>query len=114
MPRARSDQYATRVNDAADLLATGLDIPEAMRALAQQHEISERQARRYVEQARDSGRLEVPSRTTAITTRLPVDLTERLRDHGKRSGRTLSSIISEAVEEFLSRIRAGPRRGRGK
>ena len=114
MTRARSDQYAARVNQAADLLESGLDVPEAMRKLADQHGISERQARRYAEQARESGRVEVPSRSTPITTCLPEDLIERLRYHGKRNRRTLSSIITQALEEFLSRIRADPRRGRGK
>ncbi len=112
MQRARADQYAARVNVAVDLLATGLEVPKAMRRLAKRFGISERQARRYVEQARDLGRVDVPARSGVFTTRLPHDLIERLRGYARRSGHTLSSIVSQAVEEFLDRIRAGPRRGR--
>ena len=114
MPRARADQYAARVNVAADLLATGLDVPEAMRRLAKRFKISERQARRYVEQARDLGEVDVPPRFNVFTTRLPQELIERLKGYARRSGHTLSSIVSQAVQEFLDRIRAGPRGGRGR
>ncbi len=114
MRRARADQYAVRVNVAAGLLATGLDVPEAMRRLAKRFGISERQARRYVEQARDLGEVEVPPRCSVFTTRIPQELIQRLKDYAKRSGHTLSSIVSQAVEEFLDRIRAGPRGGRGR
>ena len=114
MQRARADQYAVRVNVAAKLLATGLDVPEAMRRLAKRFGISERQARRYVEQARDLGEVDVPPRCSVFTTRLPQELIERLKGYAKRSGHTLSSIVSQAVREFLDQIRAGPRRGRGR
>ncbi len=114
MPRARADQYAVRVNVAADLLATGLDMPKAMRRLAKRFGISERQARRYVEQARDLGEVDVPPRCSVFTTRIPQELIERLKDYAKRSGQTLSSIVSQAVGDFLDQVRAGPRRGRGR
>ena len=114
MKRARADQYAERVNVAADLLATGLEVPEAMRKVAKRFRISKRQARRYVEQARDHGRVDVPARFCVFTTRLPQGLIERLKGYARRSGYTLSSIVTQAIEEFLDRIRAGPRGGRGR
>ena len=114
MQRARADQYAVRVNTAADLLDAGLDVPEAMRRLAKRYKISERQARRYVEQARDLGTLDVPPLTSMFTTRLSHELLTRLRGYANRSGHSLTSVVSQAVEEFLDRIRAGPRGGRGR
>jgi hypothetical protein len=110
--RARAAQYATRVNAASDLLAAGLDVLQAARQLAQRHRVSERQARRYVEQARHGGKVAVPAITRVFTIKLPVNLIRRLRAYAKVSQRTLSSLVSEALEEFLRRMRAGPRGGR--
>lgn len=114
MSRARADQYAERVNLAAGLLASGLDVPDAMRRLAKRLGVSERQSRRYVEEARDFGRVDVPPRCIAFTTRVPEALIGRLKGHAKRSGRTLSSIVAQAVEEFLDKMGTGPRGGRGR
>jgi DNA-binding transcriptional regulator LsrR (DeoR family) len=72
--RARADQYARRINAAAELLATGLDAAEAARRLARRYRLSERQAWRYVEQARDQGTVEVPSPKVVFTVKLPTDL----------------------------------------
>ncbi len=110
--RARADQRATRVNAAAELLGAGLAIVTATRDLARRFELSERQARRYVERARAVGPVVVPEPSTVFTVRLPASLVRRLRDYAHGSGRTLSSIVAQALEEFLGRTRAGPRGGR--
>lgn len=110
--RARADQRATRLNAAAELLSAGLAIVAATRELARRFELSKRQARRYVERARAVGPVAVPEPTSVFTVRLPGSLVSRLRDYAHRSGRTLSSIVAQALEEFLGRTRAGPRGGR--
>ena len=69
--RARADQMARRVNTAVELLDGGLDVIEATRDLARRHRLSERQARRYVERARDEGALEVPRAKIVFTVKLP-------------------------------------------
>jgi hypothetical protein len=109
--RARADQYAARVNTAFDLLAAGFDVPKAARELARRHRVSHRQARRYVERAGDGGKMSVPSPTSVFTVKLPVDLIRRMRRYAAGSGRTLSSLVAQALEEFLGRMRAGPRGG---
>ena len=109
--RAHAAQYATRVNAAADLLAAGLDVSRAARQLAQRHRVSERQARRYVERARDGGKVSVPAATQVFTVKLPMGLIRRLREYARGSQRTLSSLVTQAIEEFLRRMRAGPRGG---
>lgn len=53
--RARADQRAQRVNVAAELLASGVDVAGAVRALARRFHLSERQARRYMERAQSAG-----------------------------------------------------------
>ena len=110
--RARADQYARRVNTAAELLASGNDIAEATRQLARRYRISERQARRYVEQARDSGAVEVPSAKIVFTVKLPADVARRVRQQAKRHGQTLSAYVTLALTEFLEHLGSGARDGR--
>lgn len=109
--RARADQAARRLNAAAELLASGCEIAEASRQLARWHRISERQARRYVERARDSGPVEVPSAKTVFTVKLPIDLVRRVRQQARRAGQTISALVALALTEFMERLRAGSRDG---
>ncbi len=108
--RARAEQYAERVNAAVEL--SGLPVPEAARVLAERFELSERQARRYVEQAAAGGSVPVPAANTVFTVRLPGRLASRVRGHAAGSGRTISAVVAQALEEFLDRHRGGrqPRR----
>mgnify|MGYP001611187025 CR=1 FL=1 len=110
--RARADQFARRVNAAAELLASGLNVPQAIRRLADRDRLSERQARRYIERAAKLGRVEVPSPKRVFTVKLPTDLIVGLKRYAKASARTLSWLVTQALEEFLGRTRAGPRGGR--
>lgn len=110
--RARRDQYALRINAAVELLESGLSVLEAIRSLAAQHRISERQARRYLEQARDGGRVDVPGPKQVFTVKLSKSLVRRLKEYAQASQRTLSSIVAQALGEFLGKKRAGPRGGR--
>jgi len=105
--RARADQSARRINTAAQLLASGCDVAEASRELARRHRISERQARRYVERARVSGPVEVPSPKIVFTVKLPLDLARRVRRQARRSGQTISAVVALALKEFLERLGAG-------
>src|SRR2546427_3004614 len=54
--RVRAGEQAERVNAAADLLEAGVPAAEAARVLAGRFGVSVRQARRYADQARASGR----------------------------------------------------------
>ena len=106
--RARSSESAQRVNTAVELLSAGFTVPEASRQLSLQHQISERQARRYVERARDVGTVEVPGPKSVFTVKLTSTLVGRVKDYARASQRTLSSLVAQALEEFLGRMRAGP------
>lgn len=96
-----------RVNAAAELVVAGAAVADAVRELAERFGLSERQARRYVERAAAGGPVEAPPATTVFTVKLPVPLVARVRAHAARSGRTISSVVAQALEEFLAR------RGRG-
>ncbi len=106
--RARADQVAKRVNTAAELLASGMDVIEATRDVARRHRLSERQARRYVERARDEGTLEVPVEKVVFTVKLPAGLARRVRRAARATGQSISALVSQALSEFLDR-----RHGRG-
>src|SRR5215470_6309395 len=109
--RVGSAQYAERVNAAAGLLAAGVPAAEAARNLARRFGCSARQARRYADQAAASGRVEVPEPGMMFTVRLPGRLAAAVREHARESERTISAVVSQALQEFLSRgHRNHPRR----
>ena len=69
----------------------------------------DRQARRYISQAVESGRVAVPDESSVFTVRLPVRLAAAVREHARASGRTISSVAAQALEEFLDRAQGnGP------
>lgn len=107
-PRACADESAQRVNAAVELLAAGLSVPEAARQLGQQHRISERQARRYVERARDAGPMEIPGPKQVFTVKLPDTLVGQLKAYARSNQCTFSALVAQAVEEFLGRRQTGP------
>src|SRR5215471_14796529 len=100
--RAGAAEHAEHVNAAAGLLESGVPAPEAARVLAGRLGCSQRQARRYVSQAEASGRVGVPDESVSFTVRLPARLAAAAREHARASGRTVSSVAAQALEEFLS------------
>ena len=59
---------------------------EAARVLAARFGVSARQARRYADQARASGRAEVPETSVVFTVKLPAALAGRVRRTRGRAG----------------------------
>src|SRR5512135_3875375 len=109
--RADAAEHAAHVNAAAGLLESGVPAAEAARVLAGRLRCSERQARRYVARAAVSGRVPVPEEAAVFTVRLPVRLAAAVREHARASGRSISSVTAQALEEFLGRAH-GNRRSR--
>ena len=103
--RAGGGEYAARVNAAAELVEAGVPVAEAARELAGRFGCSQRQARRYAERAAAGGPVAAPQATTVFTVKLPVRLVARVRAHAAGSERTISSVVAQALEEFLSRPR---------
>jgi hypothetical protein len=101
--RASAAEHAAHVNEAAGLLEAGTRAAEAARVLAGRLGCSQRQARRYVSQAAASGRVPVPEDGTVFTVRLPGRLAAAVREHARASGRTVSAVVAQALEEFLGR-----------
>ncbi|SRR6266566_4769667 len=103
--RAGGGEYAARVNAAAELLASGVPVAEAARQLAVRFGCSPRQARRYAGRASAGGPVEAPQPAAVFTVKLPVQLAARVREHAAASGRTISWVVAQALEEFLPRGR---------
>lgn len=104
--RAFADEYAVRVNRAVELLADR-SAADVVRALATEHALSERQARRYVNAAIEQPRgLTVPERTTVFTVRLAPSLIAGLRAVARSRGEPLSATVAEAVRLYLDRAHA--------
>jgi hypothetical protein len=109
--RADGGEHAGRINAAAELAEAGVPAAEAARVLAGRFGCSVRQARRYVDQAAASGRVLVPEPAAVFTVKLPVRLAAAVREHAAASGRTISAVVAQALEEFLARGRRDhPRR----
>lgn len=101
--RARADQVARRVNTAVELLDEDMTVMEATLTLARRHRLSERQARRYVERARDEGAMDVATPKIVFTVKLPATLARRVRRAARATGQSISSLVAEALAEHLDR-----------
>jgi len=101
--RAGAGQHAARVNAAADLAGAGVPPAEAARVLAGRFAVSVRQARRYVDQAAASGRMEVPEAKVVFTVKLPVALAGRVRAYAREHHAAISAVVARALSEFLDR-----------
>jgi len=101
--RAFADEFAQRLNRAAELL--GERAPSAARrALQAEHGLSERQARRYVRAAeRNPQGVSVPERTVVFTVRLPPSVIDLVRHAAVESGRSLSATAADALRVGLDR-----------
>ena len=108
--RVDAGEYARRVNTAAELLASGIELSEAVQILAERFGCSTRQARRYAVHAAQSGRISVPEATTVFTVKLPAALAARVRQRAQESGATISALVTQALTEFLARPRKGLRK----
>ena len=109
MRRAHADEYAVRVNRAVELLADRTPA-DAVRALRVEYQLSERQARRYVNAAEVAPEgVPVPERTAVFTVRLAPSLIGGLRKRAGATGQTLSAVTAEAVHAYLGG--AGEQRG---
>ena len=106
--RAHAAEYAVRVNRAVELLGDR-SRADVVRALRAEHGLSERQARRYVNAAREMpDGVAVPERTAVFTVRLAPSLIAGLRGQARSRGQTLSATVAEAVRLYLGQVHERP------
>jgi predicted DNA-binding transcriptional regulator YafY len=108
MARANDVEKARRLNHARDLLKRFDDLPAAVEHMVRDCAVSPRQAYRYLEEARRLTRaVPVGEVKIAFTVKLSRGLVARLRAHARRTGLSLSELVSQALEAMLRR--GGPR-----
>ena len=57
--------------------------------------------------ARADGPVEVPRAKVAFTVKLAADVVGRVRTQARRSGRTVSALVTQAIVEYLDRLHGG-------
>lgn len=106
MARASKAERTRRLNAALAALREHGAATAAAKALAAKYGLSLRQAYRYVQEAEGlDSELSVPDRTMAFTVKLPARLITALRVHARRTGRTLSDVVAEALRRVLVKDR---------
>ncbi len=102
--RARGEQFASRVNRAAGLLALGSQPVVVRKALEREFSLSARQALRYVRDAQASPEgVAVPEPTATFTVRLPVSVIAAARAGAAVRGEALGALTAAALRSHLMR-----------
>src|SRR5207248_5784485 len=103
MARSTKAEKARQMNAARGLLQRGVELPEAVRRLSREFDLSERQAYRYLEEASQLDRpIEIPEATVSVTLKLPPRTVELLRKYAKNSGLTIGARSEEHTSELQS------------
>src|SRR5436305_1216903 len=104
--RSTKAQKARHMNAARGLLQRGVALPEAVRRLAREFDLSERQAYRYLEEASQLDRpVEIPEATVSVTLKLRPRTVELLRKYARSSGLTIGAIVTAALNAFLRTLK---------
>jgi hypothetical protein len=102
MTRSTKADKARQLNAAHHLLQRGVPLPEAVRRLSREFDLSGRQAYRYLEEATHLKRpVEVSEATVPMTLKLPAKTAGRLRAYARSSGLTIGAIVTRALAAFL-------------
>jgi hypothetical protein len=106
MGRSTKTEKARQLNAARGLLQRRVALPEAVRRLSREFDLSERQAYRYLEQASQLDRpVKVSEATVPFTLKLPPRTVELLRKYARSSGLTIGAIVTGAVNAFLRTLK---------
>jgi hypothetical protein len=102
MPRSTKADKARQLNAAHHLLQRGVPLPEAVRRLSREFDLSGRQAYRYLKEATHLKRpVEVSEATVPMTLKLPAKTAGLLRAYARSSGLTIGAIVTRALAAFL-------------
>jgi hypothetical protein len=106
MARSTKAEKARHMNAALGLLQRHIALPEAVRRLSREFDLSERQAYRYLEEASQLDRpAEIPEATVSVTLKLPPRTVELLRKYARSSGLTIGAIVTTALNAFLRTLK---------
>jgi len=102
MKRSANMELTQRINEAFMLKKELHSATQVSTVLMQRYDISKRQAYRYIQQAqkvRDI--LPIPEPKEVFTVKLPKSLICHVREIAKSTGKSLSLIVTQAMEAFL-------------
>jgi predicted DNA-binding transcriptional regulator YafY len=106
MIRSTKRQKAQRLNAALALLQRGVTPAEAAATLASEHDLSLRQAYRYLAEADVIGhRVALVEPSRAITLKLPENVIRDLHAYAAVSRLSLGEIVARALSAFLAKMR---------
>jgi hypothetical protein len=104
MIRSADAELTKRINATVTLLRQIPSIAEVASVLIQRYGVSKRQAYRYIHQAqRTPDILPVPEQKVVFTVKLPKTLVDRIRQLAKSKGKSISLIVTQALEAFLKK-----------
>src|ERR1700733_16328459 len=107
MARATKAEKAQHLNAARVLLRRQPVRADAVRQLAREFDLSERQAYRYLEKASQLNRPgEIPETTIPVTLKLPPRTVELLRKYAKSSGLTIGQTVAPALHALLRTLKS--------
>jgi hypothetical protein len=110
MTRSSNAQRAQRINAALVMMQKYDTLADAATALAKAYAMSQRQAYRYLREAKLQGKsVPVPEEKIVFTVKLPHGLVHQLRQRAHQRGESLSELVAQALTGFLGK---GRRRGR--
>lgn len=102
MPRSTKADKARQLNAAHKLLERNAELSEAAQSLSREFDLSLRQAYRYLEKAAQLDQpVEITEAAVPITLKLPPATARRLRMHASKSGLTIGTIVTRALDAFL-------------
>jgi hypothetical protein len=102
MAKSSNTERARRINTAFLFLKQHGAGPKAVTEMMKQYNLSKRQAYRYIQEARKLRKsIPIPETKMAFTVKLSPSLIQRLRDHARSTGQSLSEIVTRALEAFL-------------
>ncbi|MDQ3846436.1 MAG: ribbon-helix-helix domain-containing protein [Bacteroidota bacterium] len=103
MERAQNAELVRRINGAFILLQKGKPQPQIVEQLVQKYGVSQVQAYRYIQLAKEiNEKMKIPESSVVFTVKLPPTLIQRIRKLSKAKRLSISKVVHTALEEFLA------------
>lgn len=104
MERSQNSELAKRINHTFTLLQKGKPQPEIVERLRQKYVVSQTQAYRYIQLAREiNEKMAIPESSVVFTVKLPPMLIRRIKKLSGSKGLSISKVVRTALEEFLAK-----------
>lgn len=104
MERSQKVELVKRINHTYALLKKDKPQSQVILHLMEKYGVSQIQAYRYVQQAREiNGKMAIPETSVVFTVKIPPGLISRVRKFASSKGMTISKVVRTALEEFLSK-----------